>query len=236
MRQTALLARSLGVRLHTHLAETKDEEAFVLSKTGRRPLAYMESLGWIGNDVWFAHGIHFTQEELEKLAQTGTGIAHCPASNMKLASGTARLPDMLRLGVPVGLAVDGSASNDSSNLMEEMRIAYLLHRHTSAAAAPSGYDLLKVATRGGARVLGRGDIGQLTEGMAADLFAVRENRLELAGAMADVGGMLSTVGIGGPVDLTMVNGRVIVEDGHLCGMDEERLCNQLNVDAKALWG
>ena len=198
MRQTALLARSLGVRLHTHLAETRDEELFVLSKTGKRPLAYLESLGWLGRDVWFAHGIHFNTEELKRLAQTGTGVAHCPASNMKLASGTARIPDMLTLGVPVGLAVDGSASNDGSNLLEEMRIAYLLHRLTYAAKAPSGYDLLRVATRGGAKVLGRDSIGCLAPGMAADLFAVRENRLELAGATADIGGMLATVGFGRP--------------------------------------
>ena len=118
LRQSAILARQYGVRLHTHLCETKDEEDFMLAREGIRPLAYMERLGWIGSDVWFAHGIHFNDEELRLLAQTGTGVAHCPISNMKLASGVARIPEMLSLGVPVGLAVDGSASNDGSSLLE----------------------------------------------------------------------------------------------------------------------
>lgn len=231
MRQTALLARSLGVRLHTHLAETRDEEAFVLAKTGLRPLAYMESLGWLSGDVWFAHGIHFNTAELQLLAQTGTGVAHCPASNMKLASGVARIPDMLALGVPVALGVDGSASNDGSSLMEEMRTAYLLHRLNWAEKAPDGYGILKLATAGGARVLGRPELGCLAPGMAADLFTVRENRLELAGATLDVGSMLATVGLRGPVDYTVVNGRVIVKNGRLCGTDEESLCRAVAVDA-----
>ena len=236
MRETALLARRKSVRLHTHLAETRDEEAFVLGKTGMRPLAYMESLGWTGPDVWYAHGIHFNDEELSLLADTGTGVAHCPASNMKLASGVARVPEMLALGVPVGLAVDGSASNDSSNLLAELRIAYLLHRLVSAGHAPDGYAWLKVATRGGARVLGRSDIGHLAPGMAGDLFAVRESRLELAGAAANPAGMLATVGLSGPVDLTVVQGRVIVRDGRLTGIDEEKLSEQVARDAARLVG
>ena len=119
MRESARLARSLGVRLHTHVAETRDEEQFTLEKFGMRPLAYMESLGWVGPDVWYAHGIHFNDDELRLLADTGTGVAHCPISNMKLASGVCRVPEMLKLGVPVGLAVDGAASNDGSDLLEE---------------------------------------------------------------------------------------------------------------------
>lgn len=234
MRQTALLARDLGVRLHTHLAETRDEERFVLEKTGMRPLAYMESLGWMGNDVWFAHGIHFQEDELKLLASTGTGVAHCPASNMKLASGVARVPEMLKWGVPVGLAVDGSASNDGSNLMEEMRIAYLLHRLTWGADAPDGYAFLKMATRGGASVLGRSELGQLAVGKAADLFMVRENRLELAGATLDVTAMLATVGLGGPVDATVVNGRVIVENGQLTNMDENALARDVQTDMRRM--
>ncbi|MFV0351097.1 MAG: 8-oxoguanine deaminase [Oscillospiraceae bacterium] len=234
MRQSALLARSLGVRMHTHLAETKDEEAFVLQKTGMRPLAYMQSLGWTGPDVWFAHGIHFTTQELQILAQTGTGVAHCPASNMKLASGVARIPEMLALDVPVGLAVDGSASNDGSNLMEEMRTAYLLHRLTSSQKAPSGYDILKMATNGSARILGRTDIGYLAPGMAADLFAVKESRIELAGATFDVGSMLATVGLCGGVDHTIVNGRVAVLNGQLTGADEEALSRAVLQEAKRM--
>ena len=172
LRQSAVLARQYGVRLHTHLCETKDEEDFMLAREGVRPLAYMERLGWIGSDVWFAHGIHFNDEELRLLAQTGTGVAHCPISNMKLSSGVARIPEMLALGVPVGLAVDGSASNDGSSLLEELRVAYLLHRLTSSRQAPTGYDVLKMATRGSARLLGRDDIGQLSEGKCADLFMI----------------------------------------------------------------
>ena len=234
MRETALLARSLGVRLHTHLAETRDEEAFVLQKTGMRPLAYMESLGWLGRDVWFAHGIHFDTAELQRLADTGTGVAHCPASNMKLSSGTARIPEMLRMGVPVGLAVDGSASNDGSNLLGEMRTAYLLHRLTYAKDAPSGYDLLKMATCGGAKVLGRQDIGHLAVGMAADLFAIREDRLELAGATFDVGSMLATVGLGGPVDTTIVAGQEIVREGRLLHVEEEPLSRWIREEARRM--
>lgn len=221
-RQSAILARDLGVRLHTHLCETIDEENYVLEKYGKRPLAYMEDMGWVGNDVWYAHGIHFNDEELNLLAQTGTGVAHCPISNMKLSSGICRIPDMLKLGVPVGLAVDGSASNDGSNLLEELRVAFLLHRLNSSKLAPSGYDLLKIATNGSAKVLGRNDIGSLETGKAGDLFLIRRNRLDLVGADLDVKSMLGTVGIKGAVDYTIVNGKVVVKDGELVGIDEEK--------------
>ena len=222
LRQSALLARSLGVRLHTHLCETKDEEAYVLEHHGMRPLAYMESLGWLGDDVWYAHGIHFNDEELRLLAATGTGVAHCPVSNMKLSSGVCRIPEMLELGVPVGLAVDGSASNDGSNLLEELRVAYLLHRLRSSEKAPTGYDLLKLATRGSARVLGRSDIGSLEVGRAGDLFLLDTRRLELVGADLDPRSLLGTVGWKGAVDCTVVNGRVVVEHGRLTGLDEDK--------------
>lgn len=220
LRESAVLARSLGVRLHTHVAETKDEENFTLERFGMRPLAYMRTLGWTGPDVWYAHGIHFTSRELQDLAETGTGVAHCPISNMKLASGVCKVPEMLRAGVPVGLAVDGSASNDGSNLLEELRVAYLLHRLTWSREAPSGYELLKVATRGSARLLGRDDIGCLAPGMAADLFMVRLDRLELVGAQFDPMSMLATVGLKGPVDYTFVNGRPVVQHGELVSVDE----------------
>jgi len=234
MLKTAELARSAGVRLHTHLAETKDEESYVLEKTGMRPLAFMDRLGWVGGDVWYAHGIFFNDEELKHLAATKTGVAHCPASNMKLSSGVCRVADMLELGVPLGLAVDGSASNDASNLLAEMRHAYLLHRLTSGDRAPSGYDILKIATCGGAQVLGRSDIGYLAEGMAADFFAVREDRLELAGASFDVSGMLSTVGLCGGVDLTVVNGEVLIQDGRILKHDEQTLARNATEAARAL--
>lgn len=221
LEESAKLARSLHVRLHTHLAETKDEENYTLERYGMRPLEYMESIGWIGSDVWYAHGIHFTDEELEHLAKTKTGVAHCPISNMKLSSGIAKIPQMLELGVPVGLAVDGSASNDGSNLLEEMRVAYLLHRLNSSAKAPSGYDILKMATKGSASLLGRDDIGYIAPGTAADFFLVDLNRIELVGATYDVKSMIGTVGLKGSVDYTVVNGKIVVEHGRLTGLDED---------------
>ena len=233
LRQSAILARQYGVRLHTHLCETKDEEEFMLAREGVRPLAYMERLGWIGSDVWFAHGIHFNDEELRLLAQTGTGVAHCPISNMKLSSGVARIPEMLALGVPVGLAVDGSASNDGSSLLEELRVAYLLHRLTSSRQAPTGYDVLKMATRGSARLLGRDDIGQLSEGKCADLFMIDARRLELVGCGCDAGSVLGTVGVRGPVDYTVVQGRVTVEGGRLVTVDEDRLAREADAKCRA---
>ena len=222
MRESAKLARSYGVRLHTHLCETKDEERFTLSTRGMRPLAYMESVDFVGSDVFYAHGIYFNDAELEFLAKTGTGVAHCPCSNMKLSSGVARIPDMLRLDVPVGLAVDGSASNDASNLMEEMRAAYLMHRLRYGAEAPSGYDLLKLATRGSARLLGRNKLGQIATGFAADLFAIRYDRLEMAGAERDEVNLFGTVGYHLPADAVWVGGRMTVKDGALLSIDEEK--------------
>ena len=223
LKQSAALARRLGVRLHTHLCETKDEEAYCLREVGMRPLEYMESCGWTGSDVWFAHGIHFNDDELRFLADTGTGVAHCPVSNMKLASGVCRIPDMFRLGVPVGLAVDGSASNDGSNLMAEIRAAYLLHRLTWSGDAPTGYDLLKLATRGSAAILGRDDIGSLEPGKAADLFLIDASLLELAGAGNDPACLLGTAGYCRPAKIVMVNGRVVSEDGRLTSIDEPQV-------------
>ncbi len=220
LRESAGLARSLGVRLHTHVAETKDEEQFTLEKFGLRPLAYMQSLGWTGSDVWYAHGIHFNDGELRVLAETGTGVAHCPISNMKLSSGVCRVPEMLRLGVPVGLAVDGAASNDGSSLLEEMRVCYLLHRLQSGRAAPTGYEVLKMATRGSARLLGRTDIGYLAPGMAADFFMFVLNRRSLAGAQFDPMSLLGTVGFKGNVDYTFVGGVPVVQQGELTTADE----------------
>ena len=228
LRQSAILARQYGVRLHTHLCETKDEERYTLAHFGVRPLEYMASLGWTGSDVWYAHGIHFNDEELRELSRTGTGVAHCPISNMKLASGVARVPEMLSLGVPVGLAVDGSASNDGSSLMEELRVAYLLHRLTSSEKAPSGYQVLKLATRGSARLLGREDIGALEVGRRADFFLVDARRLELAGAGESPADVLATVGLRGPVDYTVVEGRMVVREGHLTTVDEIAVSEEAN--------
>lgn len=233
LRESALLARAYGVRLHTHLCETKDEENYTLQRCGARPLAYMESLGWTGPDVWYAHGIHFNDDELRLLAETQTGVCHCPVSNMKLSSGVARIPEMLELGVPVGLGVDGSASNDGSNLLEELRIGYLLHRLHSSGKAPDGYELLKLATIGGAKLLGRShEIGSLEAGKCADFFLVDTNRLELAGACFDPASVLATVGLKQPVDYTVVNGRVTVEKGRLIGLDEKKLARDADQEVR----
>ena len=228
MRETARLARRLGVRLHTHVAETRDEEQFTLEKFGMRPLRYMESLGWVGPDVWYAHGIHFNDDELRLLAQTGTGVAHCPISNMKLASGVCRVPEMLRLGVPVGLAVDGAASNDGCDLLEELRVCYLLHRLQASAAAPTGYEVLKLATRGSARLLGRDDIGCLAPGKAADCFLIDLDRLSLVGTQFDPMSVLGTVGLKGNVDYTIVNGVPVVQNGELTTIDEAETVRAAN--------
>lgn len=223
LKESAALARAYGVRLHTHLCETKDEERFTLETTGKRPLAYMEQVNFIGSDVFYAHGIHFNEEEIRRLAETGTGVAHCPVSNMKLSSGVARIPELLENGVPVGLAVDGSASNDGSNLMDEMRAGYLVHRLTWGKKAPTGYEMLKLATRGGAKLLGRDDVGQIAEGKAADCFLIRSDRTEMLCAGLDPQNLFGTVGYHRPCDYVFVNGKMTVKDGRLLTVDEERL-------------
>lgn len=236
LRESAVLARENGVRLHTHVAETRDEEDYTLEKLGMRPLAYMEKVGWLGDDVWYAHGIHFNDEELRLLAETGTGVAHCPVSNMKLSSGVCRVRDMLDLGVPLGLAVDGSASNDCSNLMAEIRAAYLLHRLTSNEKAPTGYELLKVATRGSAGLLGRTDIGSLEAGKAADFFLIDVSTLDTVGTTLDPGSLLGTVGYARPAKMVFVNGEMVVRDGRLLGIDEEKVAEQARKSMETLLG
>ena len=217
--QSAVLARKKGVQLHTHLCETKDEENYTLTKYGMRPYDYMESLGWTGNDVFYAHGVYFTDGELDRIAESGTKIAHCPCSNMKLSSGTMRIPEMMKRKIPVGLGVDGSASNDSSNLMEEIRTAYLLHRLQWGKQAPTGYQLLKMATAGGAKVLGRNDIGSIETGKAADCFAIRRNSLDLVCAEHDPKDLFGTVGYHKPCDLVFVNGVCTVKNGTIMRID-----------------
>lgn len=231
-RESASLARELGVRLHTHLCETKDEENFTLTAFKMRPLEYMQSLGFIGDDVWYAHGIWFNDDELQLLADTGTAISHCPVSNMKLASGVARIPDMLRLGIPVSLAVDGSASNDGSDMIAEMRLGYLLGRVIYGEGAPTAYDYLKMATVGGARTLGRDDIGSIEIGKCADMFLVDKKRLDIVGAAYSPKTMLASVGLSGSVDYTIVNGEVTVEEGRLKKADELELFEQSHLKIK----
>jgi len=228
MKETAVFARERKLRLHTHLCETKDEEAFCLEKLGKRPLDYMEEVGWTGNDVWYAHGIYFNDGELQRLADTKTGVAHCPGSNLRLGSGICRVPKMMELGVPVGLAVDGSASNDSSSMTREMQLALLVHRVGTAVDAMPPRRVLELATRGGAAVLGHPELGVLAPGKAADLAAFRLDRIDYAGAMHDPASALLFCGAGPRADLTVVAGKVLVRGGKLEGVDEEKLFHDAN--------
>jgi 8-oxoguanine deaminase len=244
MRQSAVLAREYGVNLHTHLAETQDEEQFCLEKFGYRPVAYMDILNWVGPDVWFAHSVHVNREEIQLYAQTGCGVAHCPTSNMRLASGIAPILDMTLHGVRVGLGVDGSASNDGSHLLEEVRQAMMVARLRAglAGASLSGEDssplmtarqALEIATRGGAAVLRRLDIGSLEPGKCADFFAINLNRLDFAGALHDP---VAAVVFCAPVrsDLTMVGGRSVVKEGQLTSLDLPGLIEAHNRIAREL--
>lgn len=218
MRESARLARSYKVHLHTHLAETRDEEDFCLQKFGKRPVDYAEHLEWMGNDVWFAHSVWVNEDEIKRYARAGVGIAHCPSSNMRLASGIAPIVKMLRAGVKVGLGVDGSASNDSSHMFAEARQAMLLQRVGGDPKALTARQALELGTLGGARVLGRDDIGSLEPGKAADFIAVKMDQLDFAGALHDP---VSALVFCTPprVDLSVINGRVIVQDGQLTTVD-----------------
>src|SRR5690554_502563 len=233
LEQSVELARRHGVRCHTHVAETRDENQFCLEQVGMRPLTYMEDVGWLGKDVWFAHGIHFTDAELDKLAATGTGIAHCPASNQKLSSGTAKIPQMLQRGVAVGLAVDGSASNDGSNMLAEMKEVLLTAKLTWGIDSLSARDVLSMATRGSAALLGRDDIGILAQGKAADLFMVRADSLDYAGCSDPITALV-TAGSSETVDITVVNGRIVVQDGRLVNLEERELARRGNSAAQEL--
>ncbi len=244
MRQSAALAREYGVHLHTHLAETQDEEVFCERKFGYRPVAYMEVLNWLGPDVWFAHSVYVNQAEMRKFGEAACGVAHCPTSNMRLASGIAPIQDMLRWGVHVGLGVDGSASNDGSHLLEEARQAMLVARlraglqgaSLSEKGAPplmTARQALELATRGGAAVLGRKDIGSLEAGKCADFTALRLDRLGYAGALHDPLAAIVFC-VPGNVDYTVVGGKFIVKQGHLVTVDAGRLVEQHNRSAARL--
>ena len=226
MRQTAELARRHGVRLHTHLAETLDEENFCIERFGKRPVAYAEELGWLGPDVWFAHCVHLNQAEMQKMSETGTGVAHCPVSNLRLGSGIAPIPQMLQAKVPVGLAVDGSASNDSSNMLRELQTALLIHRVGSGVETMPARTVLKIATRGGARVLGRDDIGSLAPGRAADLAVFDLKGLAYSGARHDPVAALLFCGLDLRAQIVIVNGELVVRDKQLVRVDENEISIQ----------
>jgi len=241
MRASAEMARAHGVLLHTHLAETRDEERFCLERFGQRPVAYAESLGWSGPDVWFAHAVHVDADEARRMGEARCGVAHCPTSNMRLASGLAPLRRYRRSGVRLGLGVDGSASNDSSHLLAEARQAMLLSR-LGAAVRPeidgdeallTARQALELATRGGAAVLGRDDLGVLAPGKCADFVALRLDRVEYAGALHDP---VAAAVFCAPrtVDLNVVHGRRVVEQGRLVGLDLPVLIERHNLAAARL--
>jgi 8-oxoguanine deaminase len=244
MRQSARLARHYGVHLHTHLAETEDEQAFCLEKFGFRPVRYMQELEWVGQDVWFAHAVYANRDEISVFADKGCGVAHCPSSNMRLASGIAPIREYLRSGVKVGLGVDGSASNDGSHMLAEARQAMLLARlrsalegaslsNTESAWIMTAREALELATRGGAEVLGRPDLGSLEPGKCADFIAFDLNRLPYAGALHDP---LAALVFCSPqqVDWSFVHGKPVVQGGRLLTIDLAGLVKRHNRASRRL--
>jgi len=234
MKDAAALARRYGARLHTHLAETLDEDAVCVEMYGRRPLRVMQDCDFVGPDVWYAHGIHFNDEELKILAETKTGVAHCPSSNMRLGSGICRVREMLDLGVPVGLAVDGSASNDASDMLGEARQALLLQRVRYGSAGINAREVLGLATEGGARILGYGEAGKMEEGALADLALFDVMKMEYAGALSDPAAALLFSGYDHGVDHLVVNGKFVVRNRKLVGADEDTIRDEANKAAKRL--
>ena len=235
MKVSAEMARSYdGVRLHTHLAENQSDVDYSLEKFGLLPGDYAESLGWLGDDVWHAHCVKLSDHAIERFGHTGTGVAHCPCSNMRLASGIAPIREMLHHNVPVGLGVDGSASNDSSHMLQEARMAFLLARvREENAAAMTARQALEVATRGGARVLGRDDIGYLAPNMAADFIAFDTHSLEFAGTQSDVVAALIFCQIM-KVSYSFIHGRCIVDQGRLTTVDMPTLLERHDRYARRL--
>lgn len=245
MQESRDLARHYGTHLHTHLAETKDEENYCLSKFAVRPVEMMKQLDWIGNDVWFAHTVFVNKKEIDLFSRTGCGVAHCPTSNMRLSSGIAPIKAMLNKGINVGLGVDGSASNDSSHMLNEVKNAMLLSRLESALdfsiinGVPQENPLmtarqaLEMATIGGASVLGRKDIGSLETGKCADFIAINLSKIQFAGAMHDP---VSAVVFCGPLDIdaTVVGGNFIVKDSQLQTINLESLIKNHNKLSKRL--
>jgi cytosine/adenosine deaminase-related metal-dependent hydrolase len=230
MRESATLARRLGLPLHTHLAETVEEEAYCRELYGCTPVEYLEELGWLANDVWCAHCVHLAEHEVRRFADTRTGVAHCPTSNLRLGAGVARVRDLVDAGAPVGLGVDGSASNERSDLFFEVKQALLVARGRGGPAAMTVRDALRLATRGGAEVLGREDIGSLEPGKQADLAVWRRDTLELSGAADPVAGLVFSA----PhrVDRLYVRGAEVVRDGRLVRADEEEIAREHRAQAQ----
>ncbi|AQA04982.1 8-oxoguanine deaminase [Mycobacterium sp. MS1601] len=233
MKQSAVLARELGVRMHTHLAETEDEEAFCLANFGARPVDYVESLGWLGSDVWMAHCVHLSEGDIAKFAATGTGVAHCPSSNGRLGSGIAPIPELLAAGVPVGLGVDGVASNEHGGLATELRESLLAARFRLGPLALTARQCLQMGTMGGARCLGRDtELGSLEPGKLADIAL-----WDLSGlGHADIEDPVCALVFGPPAPLRqlLVGGRTIVSDGELRTADPATLATEARSAARRL--
>ncbi|MFH8251685.1 amidohydrolase family protein, partial [Microbacterium sp. B2969] len=233
LREAAVLARSLGVRLHTHASETVEEDAYCAEKFGKTPTQHLEDLGWLGDDVWMAHGVHLDDTAIARYAATGTGVAHCPSSNARLAAGIAPVHDLLRAGVPVGLGVDGAASNESGQLGIEIREAVLMNRLRTGADSFSVRDGLRIATIGGARVLGRdAELGSLEPGKVADIAVWRVDGVEHAGILDPV----AALGLGAlpPLHRLYVGGRAIVEEGALTSAEEPVIAEEVAAASRAL--
>jgi cytosine/adenosine deaminase-related metal-dependent hydrolase len=233
MAETARLARRLGVRLHTHLAETLDEEEFCRERFGVRPVQYLEDLGWLGDDVWLAHCVHLSDEEIARFGATGTGVAHCPSSNARLGAGIAPVAALTRAGAPVGLGVDGAASNESGALSVELREALLVARIAGGPAAMTAREALALATIDGARCLGREDeIGSLQAGKLADLALWRLDSLDHAGIEDPVAALV--LGRPQPVDTLLVGGRAIVDGGELRTADVDVVAAEIERESRRL--
>ncbi|WP_328320670.1 8-oxoguanine deaminase [Streptomyces sp. NBC_00388] len=234
LKQGAELARRKGVRLHTHGSETVEEEQFCKELFGMGPTDYFESTGWLGDDVWMAHCVHMNDSDIAAFARTGTGVAHCPSSNARLAAGIARVPDMLKAGVPVGLGVDGTASNESGELHTELRNALLINRlGAHREAALNARQALRLGTYGGAQVLGRAaEIGSLEPGKLADLVLWKMDTLAHASIADPVTALV--FGAAAPVTLSLVNGKPVVEDNHLITVDEDAIARSTRDEARRL--
>lgn len=235
MKETRDLAREMDVRLHTHLAETEDENEFCMEQVGCRPVEYMDRLGWLSDRVWFAHMVHLTEEEINRLCEAGVGMAHCPSSNMRLGSGIAPVTKMKETDINIGIAVDGSASNDTSNMVKELRQTLLLQRVQNGADAISPREVLKMATIGGAKALGREEeIGSIETGKAADLIMIDLDRLEYAGGLSDPVSAVIMCDTKG-VDFNMVNGEIVVERGEFRDQKLLDFIPRQNEIAKRFW-
>jgi cytosine/adenosine deaminase-related metal-dependent hydrolase len=230
MTESAELGRRLGLRLHTHLAETVEEEDYCRELYGCTPVEYLGEVGWLADDVWCAHCVHLSDDDVENFGAQGVGVAHCPTSNMRLGAGIARVRDLLEADVRVGLGVDGSASNERSDLFMEVKQALLVARACGGPKAMTAREALRLGTRGGAAVLGRDDIGQLSPGKRADMAVWRTNGLELGGADDLVAGLVFS----GPhrVDRLYVSGEEVVRDGHLVRADESEIAKEHRVQAE----